>query len=372
MNLQIKTLSENIYRSLKRDIKNGKYPPNSSIPTEMELVNIHKVARGTVRKALQRLENEGFILKIRSRGTFVKDISSREQKKIAVVKFADCPITTPQHYILPGIEKAAAEAGIELVYYDIKFILRMNDPEGFKSSLQKLGVTGIISIGGGFVTDDPLPALLKTTDLPVVLPHIRYREDYLSTGFAAIRYEEKKGFTVALKHLIDRGHTRIGTIGDVDAKGLIRGYLPDEYSALLKRLGADTDVELLKIVRYDEEMIKQAVLELMQLSDLPSAILCYSDFWAFFVYDALKEISVKIPDDIAVMGFCGYPERNLFIPPLSTVDLMYAEHGKEALKLILESEKWYSSDDDTLHPEIVMPFKLVTEESTRPRRMVLS
>jgi DNA-binding LacI/PurR family transcriptional regulator len=70
------------------------------------------------------------------------------------------------------------------------------------------------------------------------------------------------------------------------------------------------------------------------------------------------------------MGFCGFPERNLFNPSLSTVDLMYEEHGKEAFKLIMNSDKWYENDKDA--PEIVMPYKLMEEESTRPERVALT
>ena len=56
---------------IKTDIKNGKYKKGDKIPTEPELSSAYDVSRITVRRAIEELSSEGYLIKKQGRGTFV-------------------------------------------------------------------------------------------------------------------------------------------------------------------------------------------------------------------------------------------------------------------------------------------------------------
>jgi DNA-binding GntR family transcriptional regulator len=65
-------LHKKVYELLRRHIKEGIYSEGDLLPSENELCNLHNATRPTVRKALDRLVNEGFILKQQGKGSIVK------------------------------------------------------------------------------------------------------------------------------------------------------------------------------------------------------------------------------------------------------------------------------------------------------------
>ena len=62
---------EKIYKELKKSIEKGKIKEFEKLPTEMQLCETYDVSRITVRKALEKLEQDNLIQKIRGKGTFV-------------------------------------------------------------------------------------------------------------------------------------------------------------------------------------------------------------------------------------------------------------------------------------------------------------
>jgi GntR family transcriptional regulator len=71
-----KYLHQKVYDDLKNKILSGKYPLNSLIPKEFDLERIYKVSRHTIRKALDRLSQEGLLRKVKGQGTFVNEIKA--------------------------------------------------------------------------------------------------------------------------------------------------------------------------------------------------------------------------------------------------------------------------------------------------------
>ncbi|WP_066364918.1 GntR family transcriptional regulator [Herbidospora mongoliensis] len=67
------SLYQQVAAELRRAIYSGEFLPGDQIPTETELMDGHQVSRNTVRLALGELENEGLILRMRRRGTFVRE-----------------------------------------------------------------------------------------------------------------------------------------------------------------------------------------------------------------------------------------------------------------------------------------------------------
>ena len=68
----VQYLHEQIYEDLKNKILKKEYKYGTLLPREMDLINIYNVSRHTIRKAMDRLYNEGYIYKVKGTGTFVK------------------------------------------------------------------------------------------------------------------------------------------------------------------------------------------------------------------------------------------------------------------------------------------------------------
>jgi DNA-binding LacI/PurR family transcriptional regulator len=115
-------------------------------------------------------------------------------------------------------------------------------------------------------------------------------------------------------------------------------------------------------VPYDYAAVKLIIDEVFTRRKPPEAVMCFSDFIAIHVYQALKERLLRIPEDVAVMGFCGYPGGRFLEPALSTIDLGYENIGKMAAELMLNAENWHKCNANPL--SICTPYRLVQRQST--------
>ncbi len=76
MSLDYQYLYEKIYYDIREKILDGKYAPGSILAKELDLVKMFKVSRDTIRKAMNRLSTEGYIYKVKGKGTFVKSLKA--------------------------------------------------------------------------------------------------------------------------------------------------------------------------------------------------------------------------------------------------------------------------------------------------------
>ena len=77
--------------------------------------------------------------------------------------------------------------------------------------------------------------------------------------------------------------------------------------------------------------------ELMDLAVPPTAIFCANDLMAVGCYDALRELGLRIPRDVAVMGYDDREIARHLHPPLTTVLLPHLEMGMLAAEMLLET-----------------------------------
>lgn len=79
----------------------------------------------------------------------------------------------------------------------------------------------------------------------------------------------------------------------------------------------------------------QQTLKLLELATPPEAIFCGSDYMAMGCYQAIAEKGLKIPQDIAVVGYDNQPIASEIFPALTSVELPYSVMGKEAIQSIV-------------------------------------
>lgn len=113
-----------------------------------------------------------------------------------------------------------------------------------------------------------------------------------------------------------------------------------------------------ELVRVGNTMADQGYIharDLMMLDDPPTAIFCGTDRTAMGAYDALKEMGLRIPQDVAVIGFDNQELIAAYLrPALSTMALPHDEMGRWAVQHLLEHPQ--TQPEDPVQAKVVCPY----------------
>lgn len=151
--------------------------------------------------------------------------------------------------------------------------------------------------------------------------------------------DEVQGGRAATEALIQVGHTRIGFInGPAEYFPASVGRLTG-YRHALESAGIPFTPDLVRTGNWWQEAGTRHTVDLLSLPDPPTAIFCGNDWMAMGAYDAVKEAGLRIPDDIAVVGFDNRVEiADHMRPGLSTVALPYHQMGGRAVEVLLDPQ----------------------------------
>ncbi|OGV49210.1 MAG: hypothetical protein A2017_05990 [Lentisphaerae bacterium GWF2_44_16] len=326
---------------------------------ETQLAQDFNVSRVTVREALEVLEHEKLIKRVQGKGTFVSENIRGRDACFMEISSNDNNFESPSKYICPGIEKRLNEAGIRLERCSSQFIRNISKGNACSLFRENL-VQGIFLLECNFTGREPEIEILKASGLPVIVPHA-HNNDRNIVNFAIMQSDNRLAFGDGLRHFASQGHKKVGVIFSSTTIGGMRGFVPYDFKEFLNLNSFDSDDLLIKYAEYSKEAINHAVRELMLGPKSPTAIMCHSDFYAIHVYDALKELNICIPEQVAVMGYCGYPGGQYISPSLSTVDLMYENVGRMAADLMLKSDEWAKAPKSVT---MITPHRILIRKST--------
>lgn len=139
----------------------------------------------------------------------------------------------------------------------------------------------------------------------------------------------------ACEHLIKSGYKNIAMISGEpwsnSSVNRIKGF-----RQAMANFGLPVDDALIVAGNWSVKQSYIATKNLMSLPVKPDAIFCASDLMALGVYQALGELGLTIPKDIAVMGYDNQLLSNELTPALSSVDLPYDEMGRQSVDMILD------------------------------------
>ncbi len=359
-----------VYNQLKKDIVSGKLCAGEKLPQGVDLAKELGVSHNTLRSALAKLEKDGYIAMIHGKGTFVYPDSTKfhATSTIMVLHGDDSGFEAPWRYIVPEISRSTTERQLK-AFITNDSAMNIFSESDIREFVKANNVIGIISVMSNFNGTEPIIAKIKAAGVPVVITHGRLTDTEI-TGFASICVPEKGGWEDAIAYLTEIGHKHIGIIGSSNIMPSsvrpFRFYSYEGTLELLKEYGAVNDSGLVKTSLLNKEQIIATVEEIFLNPQKPTAILCFSDFYAIYVYEALKKMNLRIPEDVAVMGICGYPDARLLSPPLSTIDYGYAELAELSVEMLQEPEKWFDPQTGK-GKQRIKPYKLIKRESTEPK-----
>lgn len=180
-----------------------------------------------------------------------------------------------------------------------------------------------------FTREVEVPAALA--DVPTVLLNCHSP----SFGGCSIVPSELAGGHTATEHLLNKGHTRVGFINGEPwmdaAKDRLKGY-----RRALATHDIAFDPQLVRDGDWNTSSGYAATRELMRLERPPSALFCANDLMAIGALDALHELGLRVPGQVAVIGYDDQEIAQHTRPPLSTVLLPNYEMGRSAVESLLE------------------------------------
>jgi GntR family transcriptional regulator, arabinose operon transcriptional repressor len=315
------------------------YPPfeyGSLLPGEIELTKAYNLSRGTIRKALDILANEGLISRQIGRGTFIlaPNVKDKGRYRIAVVWSI---IRAVSSEMFAGLESQLAEAGCDLL-----FSTSEHEPGKEAQILNRLlnsDIDGIVLYGTGDKSNNGLLKAFVEKEIPLILldrfvPELREQVCWVTSA-------NKLGAYEITQHLIELGHRRIAHIiwtpDNEDISTLVErraGYLQTLLEANLEPQRAP----ILSVSGRAWHNSNFAELFGDFLNEKkPTALFFNNDAAAFRALPLLRQRGLHIPKDISIAGFDGLWLPFDFSPlNLTTVAQDFARLGKEAGRAVVE------------------------------------
>ena len=217
--------------------------------------------------------------------------------------------------------------------------------------LRSRRVDGIIVLTGR-LTDAALKACAK--QLPTVVTGRQLK----APGLFSLHFDNVEGGRLATRHLIELGHQRIAFIaGDgnhPDANDRLRGY-----RLALEDAGLPFDPALVVPGEYHEVSGLLAVDRLLETRQRFTAIFAANDQMASGAALGLHRRSLRVPEDVSLVGFDDLPSSLYTIPPMSTVHQPAYDLGRLAAIAMLQL---LSGAEPTV---VVPPPRLIARESSR-------
>lgn len=180
--------------------------------------------------------------------------------------------------------------------------------------------------------DSQLPDLIRR-NFPVVLLGFREWPDLASKTYSVHTDGNKAGMR-ATQHLISLGHTRVAHITFSPEIYYATQDRHMGYRQALEAAGLKYNPALVKFGNYSAASGCQAMKELLRRKPYPTALFAGNDTIALGAMAAIHERGLRIPEDIAVIGYDDIPTAPYMIPPLTTIRISAAEHGRVAVEML--------------------------------------
>ena len=323
-------------------ITSGVIKNMDKFPSETILQKKFGYSRQTVRTALQQLEDEGLITRVRGSGTYVSyegstENESRQRVGLLLSYYSD--YLFPQVY--DGIESALTEKG-----YGIEVAVtknRLNDEALYLEGLIKSNVSGLIIEGSRSAFPNPNIRLfreIRKHNIPTLFIHNHYENQL----FDSVEMEDARAAYELTKILIEHGHRRIGGIFKYDDMQGIERY--KGFIQCLSDYGVKFDDDCVRWYStkdMDEKLSKKGMLRMYRRTKDCTAMIVYNDEVAEYYMEFLADRGLSVPEDVSVVSFDDAElQQEQKVKLLSAVHPKY-QLGRIKAKILLrmmEDENW--------------------------------
>ena len=253
--------------------------------------------------------------------------------------------------VMKGVNQAIFELDYDLIIYTSGSIKKRSAAEReqyFVSLLNGSIADGVVIVtpaATNFSTASPVVTIDPNSECPECL-----------TIIAA----NHKGAMAAMEYLLGLGHRRIGFItGRPDLQCAERRL--QGYQDALHLAGIPLDPDLIAAGDFSSETGRLCARKLLSLSEPPTAIFAANDQSAIATIETARDMGLRVPDDLSVVGFDNIPEATYFNPVLTTVDQFIDQMGRVATEKLIGLIQGEALESDSYK----MPTQLVVRDTCR-------
>jgi DNA-binding LacI/PurR family transcriptional regulator len=254
--------------------------------------------------------------------------------------------------VVKGVEEVARAAG-----FSVLLSASYNDPDqtmAIVETFHRRRVDGIL-VASSRISND-YHRRLTHTRIPTVL--INSQIERQSKQLHWISVDDCKGAQVAVEHLLQLGHSRIGYLGCSSRPGSNRQRFQGYQNALQ---AASIEIPQSWVVIPEGYEASQEEDISAGQSGLPrllaagvTAVFCYNDMTAIGMLAGCHEHGVEVPRDLSIIGFDGINIAGCVTPPLTTIQQPRVELGRLATQVMLDLLQNRPGASHTLLPALVL------------------
>lgn len=227
--------------------------------------------------------------------------------------------------IIGGIESEIASLKYELTITNVQH----NHPEGHFLNRLVLNkrVDGIIA-NTSVLTEDLCAELNR-----LQFPYISVGE--ISPPGSWVDFDNEAGGRLLTGHLLEQGYSSVAFVGGLQGEPLFTRRLAG-CQQQLSHAGLSLRSDWILSGNADEAEGYQAAKQLLTSAEPPDSIVCMSNYTAFGVLQAARELGVSIPGQLGVATFDEYPISRYTTPPLTSLNMDTFQLGVSAGRLLME------------------------------------
>ena len=281
---------------------------------------------------------------------FAQSLRKEAPKVIGVV----VPNLVTHYYaaVLDGIEDEAHRQGYSVISANSHE--RMEDEVQAIDNFINMHVEGIVACLAQNTTDYSHFEELSAMGIPLVF----FGRTCLTDKFSSVTANGDEAAQEATQHLIDTGSKRIAFLGGPNHLDMVRrrkhGYLE-----ALRENNIPIDRDLVVCDKIDYSIALQKTEALLQRPERPDAILAFNDIICFAAFTAIKNCGLRIPEDVALMGFTDDVHAEYVTPRMSAIADQSHLMGVTACQLLLKG----IGGDAKVYKKIV-PQKLIIRDTS--------
>ena len=359
---------QEIAADLREQIRRGKFAGNTRLPPEREMMARYGVQRNTIRQALTLLQTEGW-LQVRPRsgafavsqgGAGAQPAAAPVAEGIILVINAWNHSSTALDRILVGLSHATTDTAFA--------IQRFNSQPRPPDSLHLLPSPDYLAanrvVGAILWAQNPtdLGDLTRLRDsIPLILIDRRV------VGFETdcVRFEDRTGGQLITRHLIERGHTRIGFMGDEPFAETVQERWHG-YALAMEEAGLGADLSPFAFQGIREPLFANYMRVFLAGAGRPlTAVVCSNDITALTLLRFLRAEGRSVPDDVAVTGYGNLLSDYLDALDLTTVEQPFEEAGRAAGRLLCK--RLDGTAGAAGYEQISLPVHVIARNSSRGR-----
>lgn len=197
------------------------------------------------------------------------------------------------------------------------------------------------------------------------IPLIFFDRKKTMDNVSSVTIDDFAGGYIATKHLIDQGCKKIAHVSTGDLNIEIFRERFAGYKQALYDNNIPYSEDYVLTTKSNIEDGREAVKKLFSLKNKPDAIFSASDFVALGAIKELQEMKIKVPKDVAIVGFSNEPFTNFLELSISTVDQFPLEMGRMTARVFLTQTSM--TDLDKIQKKVVIEPKLIVRKSSDRR-----